>query len=110
LAEPLDHATIGAEGDNQREGKGMAMSQVLEPPVLPTPDLSGADDPDPPLAPGTRVEVRKRLDGDWARGFEVLSASREGYRLRRLSDGSELPLLFHDDDVRKEKKRGTWWY
>jgi len=30
--------------------------------------------------------------------------------VRRLSDGGELPLLFQDDDVRKEKKRGTWWY
>jgi hypothetical protein len=65
---------------------------------------------EPRLRPGTRVEVRKRLDGDWARGFEILDARPDGYRLRRLSDGGELPLTFADDDVRKEKRRGTWWY
>lgn len=62
------------------------------------------------MAAGTRVEVRNRLDGAWARGFEVIGSGPSGYRLRRLSDGGELPLLFTDDDVRKEKKRGTWWY
>ncbi len=88
----------------------MATSQVLEPPLRRPTDPASSGLPDPVLAPGTRVEVRKRLDGDWARGFEVVNAGPEGYRVRRLSDGAELPLLFHDDDVRKEKKRGTWWY
>jgi hypothetical protein len=41
----------------------------------------------------------------------VVAAEAGGYRLRRLSDGNELPLLFADDDVRKEKRRsGMWWY
>lgn len=89
----------------------MGVPQVLETPVstgaaAPAP----ADVAEPMLEPGTRVEVRKRLDGDWARGFEIVSAGPEGYRLRRLSDGGELPLSFSDDDVRKEKRRGTWWY
>jgi hypothetical protein len=88
----------------------MAMSQVLPPPVLPERDARVEAPEDPVLTPGTRVEVRNRLDGEWARGFEVISAGTDGYRLRRLSDGGELPLVFHDDDVRKEKKRGTWWY
>ena len=88
----------------------MAMSQVLEPPVLPEHHGPAEAAPDPVLSGGTRVEVRKRLDGDWARGFEVISGDSDGYRLRRLSDGVELPLQFADDDVRKEKKRGTWWY
>ena len=88
----------------------MTVPQLLEPPVLPETGPPPVSLPDPFLAPGTRVELRKRLDGDWARGFEVLSAGPEGYRVRRLSDGGELPLLFQDDDVRKEKKRGTWWY
>jgi hypothetical protein len=103
-----DDATIAEEGDDerdQREDKAMAMSRVLEPAVT-----ARSDEVDPLLPPGTNVEVRNRLDGQWARGFEVITSDRNGYRLRRLSDGGELPLLFHDDDVRKEKKRGTWWY
>ena len=65
------------------------------------------------LDTGTRVEVRKRFDSSWARGFEVLDHSEQGYRLRRLSDGSELPLVFDSDDVRPEKDRrraSMWWY
>jgi hypothetical protein len=88
----------------------MTVPQVLEPPALPESGPPSVSVADPFLTPGTRVELRKRLDGDWARGFEVVSAGPEGYRVRRLSDGGELPLLFQDDDVRKEKKRGTWWY
>jgi hypothetical protein len=65
---------------------------------------------DPELAVGTHVEVRNRLNGEWARGFEIVRVDIEGYRLRRLSDGGELPLAFGADDVRKEKKRGMWWY
>lgn len=86
------------------------MSPVLETPAVDESDPAHDSHTEPVLAPGTRVEVRKRLDGDWARGFEVISVDAEGYRLRRLSDGGELPLRFHEDDVRKEKKRGTWWY
>jgi hypothetical protein len=63
------------------------------------------------LAPGTRVEVRKRFDSSWARGFEVAHLTDHGYCLRRLSDGSELPAEFSADDVRTERKRSsTWWY
>jgi hypothetical protein len=65
------------------------------------------------LEVGTRVEVRKRFDASWARGFEVVDQSEQGYRLRRLSDGSELPLVFDPDDVRPEKDRrraSMWWY
>ncbi len=63
-----------------------------------------------PLMPGARVEVRNRLDGRWARGFEVIGHSPGGYRLRRLSDGMELPLPFAEADVRRERRRGMWWY
>jgi hypothetical protein len=64
------------------------------------------------LAPGTRVEVRKRFDASWARGFEVIDLTERGYRLRRLSDGTELPAAFADQDVRQEKKHRNdmWWY
>jgi hypothetical protein len=86
----------------------LAASDATDPRQQTAPATSASGEP--LLAPGTHVEVRKRLDGEWARGFEVVSASREGYRVRRLSDGGELPLIIRDDDVRKEKKRGTWWY
>lgn len=67
---------------------------------------------DDALQPGTRVEVRNRFEGRWTRGFEVTSIVEDGYQVRRLSDGSELPTVFVADDVRAEKKRShdMWWY
>jgi hypothetical protein len=62
------------------------------------------------LAPGTRVEVRRRFDDKWARGFEVVEATIDQYRLRRLSDGEDLPVTFAPGDVRRERKNNTWWY
>jgi hypothetical protein len=64
------------------------------------------------LPPGTKVEVRKRFDASWARGFEVIDLTERGYRVRRLSDGMELPADFIGDDVRLERKRTNdmWWY
>ena len=65
----------------------------------------GGDAPDPnarsPLAPGTKVDVRNRYQGTWVRGFEVAEATEDGYRIRRLSDGSTLGELFSRDDVRR---------
>lgn len=49
---------------------------------------------------GTRVEVRRRFDNEWAKGFEVQDTSIDGYRLRRLSDGAILPVDFPITDVR----------
>jgi hypothetical protein len=66
-----------------------------------------------PVKQGTRVEVRSRFDERWARGFEVAEVVDEGsdarYKLKRRSDGSVLPTLFVDDEVREEKKRSMWW-
>jgi len=62
------------------------------------------------IEPGTRVEVRRRFDDRWARGFEVATASTEGYRLRRLSDHTVIPTEFCCSDVRVERKKQTWWY
>jgi hypothetical protein len=63
------------------------------------------------LEPGTRVEVRRRFDHHWSRGFEIAEVCDAGYRLKRLSDGSVLPTDFTDDEVRPEKKKqGLWWY
>ena len=62
------------------------------------------------LDAGDKVEVRRRLDDKWARGFTIVDRSDAGFRLRRLSDGVELPTTFPTADVRKERKRSTWWY
>lgn len=62
---------------------------------------------------GTRVEVRSRFDRAWARGFEVAEQVQgaAGYRIRRRSDGSVLPVVFPPDDVRAERRRTNdmWW-
>jgi hypothetical protein len=64
-----------------------------------------------PLPPGTPVDVRNRYQGTWVRGFEVAEVTDEGYRIRRLSDGSILGELFSRDDVRRERTRqGFWWH
>jgi hypothetical protein len=62
------------------------------------------------LRPGTKVEVRKRFDASWARGFEVAEVVTDGYLVRRLSDGDVLPLAFPPAEVRRERKKGMWWY
>ncbi len=63
------------------------------------------------IATGTRVDVRDRFLGSWTHGFEVVERTLEGYKLRRVSDGSVLPTVFALDDVREERKRrGLWWY
>lgn len=61
------------------------------------------------LAVGTRVEVRNGFDRSWSRGFVVIAVADERYRLRRRSDDTELPGTFTPDDVRRERKRSTWW-
>lgn len=67
------------------------------------------------MTPGTRVEVRSRYDARWSRGFEVAEVINghpgqpPRYRLRRRSDGSVLPSLFEDEDVREERRKSMWW-
>ena len=66
-----------------------------------------------PVAPGTAihqsalrdgVEVRCRFGDRWVTGFEVCEVIRFDdeirYRLRRRSDGSVLPTLFDEKDLR----------
>jgi hypothetical protein len=64
--------------------------------------------------PGTRVEVRSRFDQAWARGFEVAEQVPfdQGlrYRVRRRSDGSVLPALFDDHEVREERRKNDMWW
>ena len=68
-----------------------------------------ADVGPPPLHEGSRVEVRSRFDGSWSGGFEISEVVDDGYRVRRLSDGSVLPSVLHDHEVRRERRRETWW-
>jgi len=84
---------------------------AVEPAAAPA-DAPGAAPTARPSLPeaGDKVEVRRRLDDHWARGFSVLAVTDAGYRLLRLSDRVELPTTFVAADVRKERKRSTWWY
>lgn len=61
------------------------------------------------LEKGMKVEVRSRFDGRWVAGFEVAEVLEGTYRLARLSDGALLPVEIDCDDVRRERKRQTWW-
>lgn len=76
-------------------------------------DTGGVNGPDTArpdhLPQGTRVEVRNAFDGAWSRGFTVVSADDDGYVIRRRSDDVEFPTIFAHRDVRRERKRSTWW-
>jgi hypothetical protein len=68
-------------------------------------------DPTRRLQAGIRVEVRSRFDQRWASGFEVVGVAPDGYILRRLSDGDELPVHFARSEVRRERRSsGNWWF
>lgn len=70
---------------------------------------SAAADGVEPLPAGTRVEVRNGFDGSWTKGFTVIDVVDGTYRLVRRTDGSELPGTFPPDQVRRERRRSTWW-
>ena len=50
---------------------------------------------------GEPVEVYNAFSGDWSTGFAVAEATDAGYRLRRVSDGAVLPVVFGPADVRR---------
>jgi hypothetical protein len=52
------------------------------------------------LPAGTRVEVQDRFDFAFCPGFEVAAPTAHGYRVRRVSDGIELPAEFPPETVR----------
>jgi hypothetical protein len=84
---------------------------LIEPKADPTmADVTVVDPRERTLDPGTRVEVRNRFDGRWARGFVVDAIVGDGYRIRRSSDRTLVPSTFTADEVRQEHKRGQWWY
>jgi hypothetical protein len=49
---------------------------------------------------GDAVEVHTRFNDTWVPGFEIAEVVEGGYRVRRLSDGSMLPNLTSEDDLR----------
>ena len=65
---------------------------------------------DDALEAGSRVEVRRRFDRSWARGFEVAEPVEGGYRIRRLSDGMVLPAEFAPDEVRPARDMGPFFW
>ena len=60
------------------------------------------------LPQGTPVQVRDRFEFAFRSGFEVSSATEAGYRLRRRSDGVELPMDFPANEVRPETRATDW--
>ncbi len=62
------------------------------------------------LEVGNHVEVRNRFDGRWSHGFVVAEVTDRGYRLRRSGEQEVLPAVFRPDQVRREHRRGQWWY
>ena len=44
-----------------------------------------------PLAVGDPVELHTRFSDSWVGGFEIATVLPDGYRVRRLSDGTLLP-------------------
>ena len=46
------------------------------------------------------IEVRCHFNGTWSPGFEIAERTSAGYRLRRVSDDSDLPGEFPTEDVR----------
>ena len=54
------------------------------------------------LPQGTPVQVKDHYQFRFNSGFEVSASSDAGYRLRRRSDGVELPVDFPASDVRPE--------
>ena len=62
-----------------------------------------------PVEPRQDVEVLCRFDGTWVGGFQVTETAEicgeTRYRLRRLSDGVLLPVLFGRDELRPRATR-----
>ncbi len=76
-------------------GTGLGSDDDLSPQVLTAPDA-----PDGALRRGMQVEVRCRFDGRWSPGFVVDVLDDEGTWVRRLSDGSLIPVPFGPTDLR----------
>lgn len=49
---------------------------------------------------GDHVEVHNKFNGGWTAGFEIAEVTAHGYRVCRSSDGSLLPNVTGEADVR----------
>lgn len=49
---------------------------------------------------GDEVDVHTQFSDSWVPGFEIAEVIPEGYRVRRLSDGSLLPGYTSESDLR----------
>ncbi len=49
---------------------------------------------------GEPVEVHTKFNDKWVAGFEVAEIVADGYRVRRISDGSLLPNVTGSNDLR----------
>jgi hypothetical protein len=56
---------------------------------------------------GARVEVSTHFTGRWSDGFEVVAMDPFGCRVRRLSDGTVLPVEIDYLDVRPAPTSST---
>ena len=65
------------------------------------------------LATDMPVAVRCSFEGSWSPGFEIAEIvlapdGLDGYRLRRLSDGTVLPVVFAVEDVMPARSGAGW--
>ena len=57
------------------------------------------------LRVGEPVEVHTKYNDAWVSGFEIAEVVEGGYRVRRTSDGTLLPNLTTETDLRPASDR-----
>ena len=57
---------------------------------------------------GEQVEVHTRFNDSWVPGFEIAEVADSGYRVRRSSDGTLLPNVTSESDLRPVSSRPQW--
>lgn len=57
---------------------------------------------------GEQVEVHTRFNDSWVPGFEIAEVAGSGYRVRRRSDGSLLPNVTSESDLRPVSSAQFW--
>jgi hypothetical protein len=57
---------------------------------------------------GEQVEVHTRFNDSWVPGFEIAEVADSGYRVRRRSDGSLLPNVTSESDLRPMSPMPSW--
>lgn len=57
---------------------------------------------------GDRVEVHTRFNNAWVPGFEIAARVSSGYRVRRTSDGTVLPDVTGESDLRPAPDKPTY--